>query len=297
MNTRKANPNSDFAPIIEPSVVFIGAFISVYLFFWPQFGSGFSVMYGDAFDGVIESILISHWHWVFQGARHWNDPLYLFPHPDALGYNDGYFVYGVIASLFRLCGADVLRASEYTHVVVKLIGYFSIYTLLRGLNRNLLINVGMSIVFTISVNAITGAHEQLLAVAFAPGMVLLGVYALNQAEVGNRRMFAFCASVWGFLFGSWLLTGFYMAYFFALFVITTILVMAVVERGFFRHYIELLSANRLSFLIFVVISALGTIPFLEVYLPKLKETGGQSVATAIAFAQYPYDLLNVGPGS
>lgn len=284
-------------PVSEAIVVALGAFISVYLFFWPQFTSGFSVMYGDAFDGVIESILISHWHWVFQGLRHWNEPMYLLPHPDALGYNDGYFLYGVIGSLFRLFGVDVLRASEYTHVTVKLIGYFSIYALLRRINHRPLINVGMSIVFSISVNAITGAHEQLLAVAFAPAMVWLGLRALDQAEAGHRWRFAIRASVWAVLYGAWLMTGFYMAFFFALFVIVTIAVMALVERGFVRRYAEVALANRLPLAMIIGVAIVSIVPFLAVYLPKLRETGGQSVATAIAYAQYPYDVVNFGPGS
>src|SRR3569623_3343177 len=65
----------------------------LYALFFRQIYSGFTQLFGDEYDGVIESVLISHLFGVLRGAQQWNDVLYFFSTPGTLGYNDGYLVY------------------------------------------------------------------------------------------------------------------------------------------------------------------------------------------------------------
>lgn len=292
MQTTTLSPSS--STVQNSASVIAGGIVAALLFFWPQFTSGFARLYGDAYDGTIEAVLVSHWYGVFRGLQHWNNPPYFYPRVDVLGYNDGYFLYGVIAAAFRALGADVFRAMEYMHVVVRLIGYFSMYALLQRMADRRVINIAVAVVFTLSVNTLNGTHLQLLAVSFAPLMALLGLACLDALQDGRRGRFRALSVGWAALYGMWLITGFYMAFFFGLFLIVFALSYAVVDRDSFHRYTRLLAVNWKQLAVFLVAFMLACVPFLRIYLPKLGETGGQTISAALAFAQSPMDLLNSG---
>jgi hypothetical protein len=276
-------------------LVAIGGALAAFLFFWPQFLSGFNHLYGDGYDGAIENVLVSHWHWVFQGLRAWNEPGYFYPRTDVLGYNDGYFLFGVFASFFRFFGLDGLRAGEYAHVIVRLIGYFTLFALLQRLADRRLINVTVALVFSIALNSLNGTHLQLLAVSFSPAMTLLALVAFDALRAGRRGKFCVLSITWAAFYGAWLMTGFYMAFFFGLFLIVFVIAGAALAREEFNAYVGLFARNWSLLIVFLAAFVLSTVPFLLVYLPKLGETGGQSILDAMVFAQRPIDLLNIGP--
>jgi hypothetical protein len=277
--------------------VIAGGVFAVVLFFWPQFFSDFRNLYGEAFDGAIEKVLISHWWAVLRGLQHWNQPLYFYPRADVLGYNDGYLLYGLIGAAFRAFGVDVMRAGELAHVVVRLIGYFSMYALLQRMASGRLINIAVAVLFTIALNALSGPHLQLLAVSFAPAMTLLGLWALDALREGRAARSCAMLVAWAALYGAWLLTAYYMAFFFALFLLVFAISYAVIAPREVRAYARLLAARWPVVMVFVIAFALSCVPFLHVYLPKLQETGGQSIQTALDYAQWPVDLLNIGAQS
>ncbi|WP_225883217.1 hypothetical protein [Sphingomonas aliaeris] len=95
---------------------------SVVLFFWPSIVSGFDLGFGDRADGIIEISILEHWHNVFRGEADWTTTAYFYPYTDTLGYNDGYFLYGVIYSFWRAF-ADPFHADVLNIVTFKTIGF------------------------------------------------------------------------------------------------------------------------------------------------------------------------------
>jgi hypothetical protein len=61
---------------------------------------------GDTEDSLIQAARLEHWFGVFRGRYHWRDPIFFYPEKDVLGYNDSYFLYGVLYSVYRSFGLD-----------------------------------------------------------------------------------------------------------------------------------------------------------------------------------------------
>ena len=281
-------------------IFFLGVLIaSIYLFFFKQFNSDFTFIFGDKYDAVIEAVLVSHWYHVLLFSQIWNQPLYFFPHQDVLGYNDAYFIYGIIASIYRVLGYNLLISQELTHITVKAIGFISMVLLLKRINHgHYLINIISSMLFTLFISSTNQAyHGQLFAVAFAPFLtiLLIGlVQAIKSASKKQVYLYGFSLAI---LYDALLLTGFYMAWFYGLCLIIFFVACAVVNFDELRLIIRSAASCKMALISIVLVFMCFVIPFLIVYLPKLQETGGQNYADQIFYSLHFADVVNYGPGS
>ena len=264
-----------------------------------QIFNGFTLLTGDIYDGRIEISILQHWYNVLRGIEAWDQPSYFYPYTDTLGYNDGYFLYGLIYSLARAGGVDPVLASEFVNVTVRLIGFFALYGLavdLLGLPAWWAILAAL--VFTISNGSyLHASHQQLLAVAFVPLFYWLcwkSWTALITAEAAAARWG--CAAA--LFYAAWMLTTFYMAWFAALFALVTIgslLVLASASGQAFGPELRRLASWPIA--LSAVVLAVGLLPFLHVYLPKARETGQHSFQEIFGYLPSPLDLLHVGDGN
>jgi hypothetical protein len=272
--------------------------ISIYLFFFRQINTRFTWLFGEEYDAVIEAVLVSHWFHVFQFAHHWNEPLYFYPYRDILGYNDGYFLYGLLSIPFRLAGFNLLVSQELVHMVVKIIGFASMVALLGRLQTKNIAQLLGAALFTLCISSSThAAHGQLLCVAFAPLVSLLLLDLYRSIVTGNGRGTLTYGIAFSVLYGALLLTGFYMAWFCGLFLILFALCALVLARSeakvLWRQVMRLKLQVGIALLSFVA----SALPFALVYLPKLKETGGQSYSIQQYWSLHYVDILNYGDGS
>lgn len=275
----------------------IGA-ITIYLFFYQQINSGFTRIFGDDYDGVIEAVLVSHWYRVFQFHHVWNQPLYFYPYPDTLGYNDGYFIYGLIAAAYRVLGWNVLVSQELMHISVKAIGFFSMAALLSRLQQKNVIAILGAALFTLCINSSESAgHGQLLGVAFAPLLAFLLLGTVRNILASEKKSIVLYGAGFSLLYGATLLTGFYMAWFFGLFLIIYAIFYACLDFSKIKLFLRAVSSSRyqVAFILFVFLVAV--IPFVFVYLPKLKETGGQGYGNQLYFSLHVAEMFNTGRGS
>ena len=117
---------------IGACMVALGLLAALAIFFRLQISNGWTLLFGDRTDGAIMVTILEHWFNVFAGHAEWNMLFYFFPHDNTLGYNDGYFLYGVIYAVFRFCGLDMFLATELVNVTVKAIGFLSFYAFMRS---------------------------------------------------------------------------------------------------------------------------------------------------------------------
>ena len=104
---------------------------SLMLFFRYDLASRFNIVYGDVYDGNIEVSILEHWFNVFRGFSAWSQTFAFYPAVGTLGYNDGYFIFGLIYSIARGFGADPFLSSEIVNIVIKLAGFVGFYVLSR----------------------------------------------------------------------------------------------------------------------------------------------------------------------
>ncbi len=271
--------------------------------FHNEIGNSFSVLLGDALDGQIQTSILQHWYNVFRGLEDWNTTAYFYPWKNTLGYNDGYFIPGILFSITRFFGSDPFLASEIASIALRAIGFFAfeafaVYVLAFRFGWALL----GAVLFTLSNNiTIQAGHGQLLTVCLAPLLGLLLWRGLQSliASSGRRPNAAFPAILWGcsaaLLYAAWLLSGFYMAWFMTLFVVVLVLAAMIQEvAGRGAGWPAWRSVVAWPLIPVGVTLAIAILPFLLVYLPKAAETGGHPFSTALSFAPSPLDFLHIG---
>ncbi len=274
--------------------------LSVAYVFRFQLGSGFDTVFGDVYDGRIETTLLEHWFNVFSGWEDWRQPLFFSPRPDTLGYNDGYLLFGVAYSGFRWLGCDPFLAGDLVHAVMRAVGFWAF--LLFGCATCRLpwawALLGATL-FTIANGAYMQiGHAQLLTVGLAP---LLGWLACSAAEalwLGNAGRAAARGIAAAILFDLWLMTAFYMLWFTAFFGV----VMAAVavarpaaRRGMAWRRVSVLPQWPLVASGAALLA--GMAPFALTYLPTARETGMHPFSDVLPLTPTPADLVNFGPGS
>ncbi|AIY44138.1 Permease of the drug/metabolite transporter [Collimonas arenae] len=272
--------------------------LSIYFFFYQQINSHFSWIFGGDYDAVIEAVLVSHWYRVFEFNQAWNQPLYFYPYQDILGYNDGYFLYGVIGIPYRLLGFDLLVTQELVHMTVKAIGFLSMATLLGRLQQKNIIALLGAALFTLFLSSSARAeHAQLFSVAFLPLLAFLLLETVQSVFSSKRKAMLLYSTAFSLLYGAMLITGFYMAWFFGLFLIICIIFYAYFDFGKMKTFFNLALSSKWQIVLIASIFLFAIAPFLYVYLPKLKETGGQGYDSQIFYSLHYLDILNYGKGS
>ena len=263
-----------------------GLALALYASFWVQIHSGFTKIMGDPYDGVIENTLVSHWFWVLGLQRPWNEVGYFYPYADTLGYNDGYFLFGVMAALFRPFGLNPFGAAEAAHMLLKAIGFLGYLQLSEKVSNDRLASIVGAVLFSICINTTNHGHAQLLLVGLCPSLWFLSQAAVNCFE--KREGFADMA-IWSLLLGTMLVTGFYITYFACLFLGTLLTFWLMVNP---REGFVLLRAGKSRILPFSILLMAAVIPFLCVYIPKLHETGGHNPAAVFAYLLKVQEVVN-----
>ena len=258
--------------------------------------SGFDLGFSDRADGIIEISILEHWRNVLAGASTWNVTNYFYPYPATLGYNDGYFLYGLVYAFWRLF-ADPFLADTLNLATFKTIGFFAAYLLVaRSLRWGRGAGLLVAFLFTNANGLMVQAgHAQLQSIALLPVAMLLAV-AIPRAEREGRRMAACAAAAsLALLLAAWLFTAFYMAWF-TIFFGALFAVCWAVASGRWRPMALLRVIVRHHLVIEVggIVFAIAVIPFLTVYLPKARETGGQAYQAALHYLIRPLDPINVG---
>lgn len=92
-------------------------------------------------------------------------------------------------------------------------------------------------------------------------------------------------------------TGFYIPWFFCLFVLLFFFVFLLTRKTTSIHFLKIATSRKL--LLFTIFASflVFTLPFLMVYLPNLKQTGGQSFSSQLGYSLHIIDIFNIGDGS
>jgi hypothetical protein len=267
------------------------------LFFRAPILSGFDLGFGERGDGMIEISILEHWRNVLTGAAAWQTTNYFHPYTGTLGYNDGYFLYGLVYSFWRLF-ADPFHADTLNILTFKTIGFVAAYLLVArtlgwGRSAASLVALLWTVASNISLQAV---HAQLQSVALLPVAMMLAIAIVRAEQEKRHRRARLLAVALAALMAAWLLTAYYMAWF------------TIFSAGLFAVCWCALSGNwRPAALLGLARRHAGTlacaagafivliIPFLAIYLPKVRETGGEPYHEMLGYLVTPLvDMINVG---
>jgi hypothetical protein len=286
--------SSRYAVLLRWSALLGAYLLAMLILFREPILSGFDLGFGDRADGLIEIALLEHWRNVFAGTATWNAPLYFYPHADTLGYNDGYLLHGAIYAGWRL-GFDPFRADTLTAATLATLGFGASWFLFAGVLRwGWSVAVLGALLFTLSNNLyVQAGHAQIRSLALLPllsSWVVLAFRSEMDGQLGRARRYAVAAAL---LMGLWLATAFYFAWFTLFFGLVLLLCWGWQARCLNREGWALVAAHRGTLFVAATAFVIAAIPFLLVYLPKLRETGGHGFK--ISYLPHLSDLLNTGP--
>ena len=139
--------------------------------------SGLNRIAGDTLDGELALGIELHWSNVLHGtALSWRTTDYFYPVKDTLGYNESFFLHGVLLAIFRWFGADIFLGMQLVDWSFHAIGFVSVCTLAyRCLRWPLFVSVAASAVF-VTANCYyphVAIHAQFLTCYLIPLLLLL----------------------------------------------------------------------------------------------------------------------------
>ncbi len=256
------------------------------------FLSGGNLIHGDVGDARLYIAILEHWRAVVMGRAAFASPNFFAPNAGVLGYSDGVFLYVPFYLLVRILGGDRYQAFELTLILIRLVGFFGMYLLLRRK-----IQLGMaaalmgSAMFSISsISCIAIGHPQLATIAFVPWLIFL---AFDYFEMGPRsRWSLWTASV---LLGLMLFTGYYIGFFSVLAgaLFAAIWILRAGTEGVRRQWAERRKSLAIDLGVAAVLFCISVLPFVMVYLPVQGMTGGRDFNEALGHIYSFRNLFNV----
>jgi hypothetical protein len=226
---------------------------------------------------------------------------FFYPVPDALGYQDGLLANGVIYAAFRALGFDPFLASELVNITIRAIGFIAAYFACRRIfGLELCWALFGSVLFTLSNSSfIQAVHIQLLSISFVPLLAVLIHCSLCALRLGRTRALLAWGSTTTLAYAVWLMSGYYMAWYFLYFSVPMLIILFVLlGRDEKRKFFAAVGQQAVPLLTLAAATALVNLPFLSVYLPKAAESG-ESRTYNFAFSMTPslLDIPNVGAGN
>jgi hypothetical protein len=255
----------------------------------------------DQLDGLIQASILEHWYGVLGGRYHWRDPIFFYPYKRVLGYNDAYFLYGLLYSAFRTLGVDVLNAMELTTAVVRAVGFFATWLLLRHYFRlSIPATAFGAVLVTVTNGVYLGTmHTQLATVAFLPLMFCLVARAYELLVEDRMPAAAVVTAAIGLLLSTWSITGFYAFWFTLFFVLITTVIAFLLDRRTFIGVVRDVLTNRrwIALTPGVLIFLVGLIPLALIYGEAARTTGMHAIGETYNYLPRIVDLINVGPAN
>lgn len=258
-------------------IVVIGIVLLEFFFFRNVIGN--DRLLGDAGDGRLTNFLAEHWFRFFSGKESFSDTLMFYPAKGTLGYSDLFLVFGVIHSIFRFVGLNMYDSYKLTLILVHAFGSFTFFYLLnKKFHINILWSLCGVIVFSYSTpfaNAGFG-HSQLSVINFLPLLTVFAVDFVNQFD--NRKLRYKNGILFVVLYASILYTGWYVAFFVVLFcfvfLVTYLYSLCRSQAITLGRCRQVLLSYVFDFFVLLVFFMILLVPFVIVYLPVLKSSGG-----------------------
>ena len=272
-------------------------FLCLCIIYREQFFNGFTLLFGERYDCVIQVAILEHWFKFFSGDASWTEMGYYFPHPLTIANSDALFLNGLVYAPFRLVGLDPFISGELSSFVIKSVGFVGLYLLCRKVfSFTFYWALLASVLFTLS-NGMTAHNYRvgLSTVAFSPVMAIL-LWSMFKAFLDcNMLRFRYTGLCTGLFYGAWCLTNFYMAWFFTYFIAVFTVVVLVNGSRFDIQTIKDRLMSHYGSVIFVIGSVLiALLPFAYAFLSKAQEVGTRRYEDALYYTVPLEGILQVG---
>lgn len=267
-----------------------------------QIYNEFSYVSENNGDAIIELSILQHWYnFIFHGENFWNTT-YFYPHHRTIGFNDGFFVLGIIYSVIHFFIQDPFLSMEFTSVFSKEIGFLAFLFMCQYVLKIGYVPSMMGAALFVLWNALwlqTFVHAQLLTIYFLPFLlILLKLSYINI--INNKKNIALCSIfLTCTLYGALMMTGFYISWYFTFFLCEFLLFYIIFNKKEinFREFMANI-LRRKSYVFYTILFFLFCMsPFFYIYLPAAHETGMHSWQNVKFYIPSIWCIFQYGSGN
>ena len=273
----------------------IGVLASI-VFHYPLILSSFNFYPGDEGDSRLIAFILEHLYLWVNNKSTFSSPAFFYPATGTLGFSDVQLLHAAVYSLIRVFDVPVLKSFSITIFVLNTCTYIASFCFIRfGMKLNLFPSIIGALIFSFNsakLNLIN--HTQLQPLLLIPLISWLLILSHDEC---NRNKHRIQALIYPFLavglYHLQLWTSFYVAWFYTIILIFGLLVLLITDTA--RTYLMKFIKNNLNIITFTsVIFILFLIPFIDLYLPILKEHGGRGFHEIDMMLPRPWSYLWMG---
>jgi hypothetical protein len=254
---------------------------------------------GDLADSRLISLILEHWYNVFRGREAIRDLSMFYPVKNTLGYSDALFLLSLPYSVLRASGIRYLAAYQLVLIITHLFGGICLAWFLK---KSLKLPLWACIIGLITGNFSNSYFVKILHTQFVTHSIvpLLLIFLKNFYEsfspcLRKKRVIFGILSI--FLFAGVFLTSFYVGFFSAFFLLIVNIVIAVYllknNPENFRKGLGIIKTYRFEILTYILAAIVVFLPFIWIYIPVFKETGGRDIGEVAYYLPSWYDFFNV----
>lgn len=176
---------------------------------------------GDPFDGRLMVVLHEHWINVLKGNQEIRDTGFFYPIKTGLGFSDAFVFQGFIYVIIRFFVSDLLTSWALTNSIVLILGNIGLVLIARELIEKyllrifMIITVGTSFAFLSHFYIYTNVNGYILTIYSS--FFLIKIFQNNK--IPNSRIMNFSVLGLAMVFPLQLLSGWYAAFYSAIFVL------------------------------------------------------------------------------
>ena len=169
--------------------LFNSIFIINSLWFWRHVNlSGKGFLPGDDGDARFTTVLYEHWYQFLTGHTGLSQTLFFYPTQDTLVFSDSFFLQGIVHSVFRFTGINVVNSWLIATVLLQLFSAYSAVVMAHKFKLGTL--PGAILIIYWGYNSTMWAqstHVQHVMYPFI-GWILLAGYGFVHAQTNKRRV-------------------------------------------------------------------------------------------------------------
>jgi len=277
------------------SWILIGALATI-VFHYPLIISSFNFFPGDEGDSRFIAYILEHLYRWLNNKSTFSSPTFFYPATGTLGFSDVQLLHAAVYSLIRVFDVPVLKSFSITIFVLNTCTYIASFCFIRfGMKLNLFPSIIGALIFSFNsakLNLIN--HTQLQPLLLIPLISWLLILSHDECNRNKHRIQVFIYPFFAVgLYHLQLWTSFYVAWFYTIILIFGLLVLLTTHTA--RTYLmKFIKKNSIIITFASVIFILFLIPFIDLYLPIIKDNGGRSYQEVDSMLPRPWSYLWMG---
>jgi|LakMenE01Jun11ns_1017448.scaffolds.fasta_scaffold9945850_3 hypothetical protein len=194
---------------------------------------------GDPFDGRLMVVLHEHWVNFFKGNHKLYETGFFFPYEYGLGFSDAFIFQGLLYSVLRIIIPDMLTSWSLTNSLMLVIGNIGLFLIARQIIRSyfmriiLILTAGSSFTFISYFYMYTNVNGYILLIYIS--LILIRMSRALKEE--NVKAFSVNFVALSILTPLLMLSGWYAAFYFYLYISIYIIIKLISDRKDFINKI------------------------------------------------------------